>query len=114
MKIFLVANCPFLCERLTELLQEDGRYVVLGCADTYDAAVDGITASTPDLVLLDSRLTQGTGSDVLVEAKRRSPDLLGIVVSNELTARDRKAAIDGIAAYLIDKAPDIETRAAVV
>jgi DNA-binding NarL/FixJ family response regulator len=112
MKIFLVANCPFLCERLTELLQEDGRHVVLGCAATVDAAVDGITASKPDVAMLDSKLRGGNGIDVLAEAKRRLPDLVGLVVSNHLTARDRKAAIDGAESYLRNTAGKIENLAA--
>jgi hypothetical protein len=51
--------------------------------------------------------------DVLAEAKRLLPDLLGIVVSKNLTARDRKAAIDGMAAHLVDKAPRADLAAVV-
>jgi DNA-binding NarL/FixJ family response regulator len=113
MNIFLVANCPFLCERLTGLLQEDGKHVVLGWANTVDAALQAVAVKRPDILMLDAELEHGNGMDVLAEAKRLSPDVLGIVVSKNLTARDRKAAIDGMAAHLIEKAPRVDLAAVV-
>jgi DNA-binding NarL/FixJ family response regulator len=115
MKIFLVTKCPFIRQRLTDLLEEDRRYVVVGFADTFDAAIEAnIVREQPDIAMLDIELKQGNGSEALAEAKRRLPELLGIVVSNRLTARHRKAAINAVAACLLDKAAAIERRAVTV
>ena len=84
MRIFLVATCPFVCERLPELLEENGRYIVRGCASTFDAAVEAILANKPDIAVLDIKLDGASGIDAMAEAKHRLSGLLGIVVSNQL------------------------------
>jgi DNA-binding NarL/FixJ family response regulator len=108
MNVFLVEDSPHICERLKELLEHDGKHVVSGCADTFDGAVQGIVATQPDVCIFDIQLKHGNGIDALMEAKRLMPALVGIVLSNALTAQNRTAASNAGAAYVLDKSSEFE------
>jgi len=73
MKVFLVEDSAPLCERLVEMIEADGEHAVVGQAATYDEAVEGITATRPDVGIFDIRLQHGNGIDALAEVKRRMP-----------------------------------------
>ena len=107
MKVFLVEDSPHICERLTELLEADG-HEVSGCADTYDSAVQDIDTTQPDVGIFDIQLKHGSGIDVRVEAKRRHPELVGIILSNKVTAQYMAASANAGAAYVLDKSGDFE------
>jgi DNA-binding NarL/FixJ family response regulator len=107
MKIFLVEDSPHICERLKELIGSQG-HVVQGCADTYDAAVEGIAAIKPDVAIFDIQLKRGNGIDALAEAKRLLPQLVGIVMSNDLTPQHRVLASEAGALEVLDKSDDFE------
>jgi DNA-binding NarL/FixJ family response regulator len=108
MKIFLVEDSPHVCERLKELINEDGKHVVLGCSDTYDDAVQAIAATKPDVGIFDIHLKRGNGIDALAEGKRLIPDLIGIVLSNNLTPQHRVLATEAGALAVLDKSEDFE------
>src|SRR5919205_3703661 len=108
MKIFLVEDSPHVCDRLKELLEHDGRHAVFGCADTFETAVEGILSIEPDVGIFDIQLRCGTGIDALIEVKRRLPKLIGIVLSNRLTAQYIAASTAAGAAYVLDKSADFE------
>jgi DNA-binding NarL/FixJ family response regulator len=108
MNVFLVEDSPPVCERLKELLELDGEHVVFGCADTYDAALEGIIATRPDVGIFDIHLRRGNGIDAFSEAKRLLPGLVGIVLSNALTAQNKLAGSNAGAVYVLDKTSDID------
>jgi DNA-binding NarL/FixJ family response regulator len=108
MKIFLVEDSPHICERLKELIEAEGTHVVLGCADTYDAAVAGIVANRPDVGIFDIQLKNGNGIDALAEAKRLVPQLVAIVLSNKVTAQYMAASAAAGATFVLDKSGDFE------
>ena len=71
MKLFIVENSNYLRERLTRLVSQRKDIHVVGHAGTARAAVDGIRHLQPDVVLLDIRLDEGTGLDVIKQVKKR-------------------------------------------
>jgi two-component system, NarL family, response regulator DevR len=108
MKIFLVEDSPHICECLKELIEERGEHVVLGCAQTFEEAVECITAQKPDVALFDIRLKQGSGIDALAEAKRLMPGLIGIVMSSHLTPQHEHASRAAGALHVLDKSADLD------
>ena len=108
MRVFLVEDSAPLCERLVEMIEADGAHAVVGQAATYDDAVVGIEATRPDVGIFDIRLQRGNGIDALAEAKRRIPQLVGIVMSNYATPQHVKASADAGAEYFLDKSADFE------
>src|SRR6185503_17308214 len=75
-KIYLVEDSPFLRERLLTLIGGISNACIVGFADTVNAAVTGISAEQPDIVLLDLHLRDGTGFEVMREMRGRehAPD----------------------------------------
>jgi DNA-binding NarL/FixJ family response regulator len=108
MKVFLVEDSAAVCERLVEMIEADGEHAVVGQAATCEAAIAGIAATRPDVGIFDIKLQCGNGIDALAEAKRGLPGLVGIVMSNYVTAQHAKASADAGAAYFLDKSADFE------
>ena len=108
MKVFLVEDSPLVCERLVEMIEADGLSSVVGQAATYDDAVKGIAATAPDVGIFDIQLARGSGIDAMIEARRRQPGLVGIVMSNYATPQHEKASTDAGAAFFLDKSADFE------
>ena len=108
MKVFLVEDSPLVRERLVEMIEAEGAHRVVGQAETYDDAVRGISATTPDVGIFDIKLARGNGIDAMTEAKRRVPGLVGIVMSNYATPQHLKASADAGAEFFLDKSSDFE------
>jgi two-component system OmpR family response regulator len=108
MKIFLVEDAPHICERLKELIEAQGEHRVMGCADNQDAAVHAIAAAKPDVAIFDIHLKRGNGIDALAEAKRLVPQLVGIVMSNNLTPQHRVLASEAGAFAVLDKSDEFD------
>jgi DNA-binding NarL/FixJ family response regulator len=108
MKVFLVEDSAPLCERLIEIIEAEGEHAVVGQAANYDDAVHGITATCPDVGIFDIKLERGNGIEALAEAKRRLPQLVGIVMSNYASPQHVKASADAGAQFFLDKSADFE------
>jgi DNA-binding NarL/FixJ family response regulator len=108
MRIFLVEDSLPIRQRLVEMIEASGAHRVVGEADNYDDALAGIGCSVPDVAIFDVKLARGNGIAALAEAKRRSPALVGIIMSNYATAQHRKASAAAGAAYFLDKSSDFE------
>lgn len=65
LRVYLVEDSALLCEKMVELLTEPGRIEFTGQAETEGAAIKGIRDSHPDAVIVDIRLREGNGVNVL-------------------------------------------------
>lgn len=81
MKVFLVEDAPMLRERLTALIASVGASTV-GHADEARAAIAGILAAVPDVVVLDLHLKEGNGFEVLRAVKKEAPAICFFVLTN--------------------------------
>lgn len=81
MKVFLVEDAPLLRERLAALIASVGASLV-GHAEGAREAIVGILAASPDAVVLDLHLKQGTGFDVLRAVGKSAPDIAFFVLTN--------------------------------
>ena len=80
--VYLVDDSPLVRERLHELLGSVAGVHIVGEADNAPAAIAGITAAHPDIVLLDLSLGEGTGFDVLRALHQRAPEIEFYMLSN--------------------------------
>ena len=110
MKVFVVEDSAAVRERLIEMIREIEDIEVVGEAATYDAAVDGIMSTQPDVAVLDIKLGDGGGSgiDVLNQVRKGLPAMKAIVLSNYATPQHMKASADAGAEYFLDKSADFE------
>lgn len=92
LKVFLVEDSPFVCERLTAMLSGIKGAAVVGHAGRADEAVRSILEAHPDAVVLDVQLAQGSGFDVLREVHERAPEIEFLMLTNFASDPFRRTA----------------------
>lgn len=108
MKVFVVEDSAIVRERLIEMIREVDGVEIVGEADSYGTAVEGIMASRPDVAILDISLADGSGIDVLAYVKPRLPALMGIMLTNYTSPQHLRASAEAGAEYFLDKSVDFE------
>ena len=110
MKVFVVEDSAAVRERLIEMIREIDDIEVVGEADTFDKAVNGIMNTRPDVAVLDIKLADdgGSGIDVLNQVRKGLPEMKAIMLSNYVTPQHIKASADAGAEYFLDKSADFE------
>ncbi|MEO8717254.1 MAG: response regulator transcription factor [Burkholderiales bacterium] len=73
--IYLVEDSPLVRERLLEMFDAVPGARVVGMAAGADQATREILAERPDIVVLDIRLAQGSGFDVLRAVREIAPQV---------------------------------------
>jgi DNA-binding NarL/FixJ family response regulator len=73
--VYLVEDSPLVSERLLELLEGVPSVRLAGHATRADDAIRDILAERPDVVVLDIRLAQGNGFDVLRALHEQAPEI---------------------------------------
>jgi len=73
--VYLVEDSPLVSERLLEMLEGVPGVRLAGHATRADDAIRDILAARPDVVVLDIRLAQGSGFDVLRALHDRAPEI---------------------------------------
>lgn len=113
-RILIVDDHPLVIDGLAASLRQFTDFEIAGAASTLDAARRAIQAVAPDIVLLDLRLPDGSGTELLVEAQRDNAPTAFIVLSSFMTAQYVRAAIAmGASGYLLKTAPSEEIAAAI-
>ncbi|HZQ06202.1 MAG TPA: response regulator transcription factor [Anaerolineae bacterium] len=103
MKVFVVEDSSLLRERLIRTLNGINGVHVSGSADTAQEAIQAIRQTQPDAIILDIRLREGTGFQVLEAVKKPSQPPLVIVLTNFAYPQYRKKYLDAGADYFFDK-----------
>ena len=113
-KIFLVEDSPLVRERLNDLLGSVADTRIVGHASTAEAAIAGILADRPDIVLLDLRLARGSGLDVLRAVRSSAPEIDFYMLSNYASDPYRQLAERLGARGYFDKSRDFERVRAII
>jgi DNA-binding NarL/FixJ family response regulator len=108
MNLFVVENSNYLRERLTKLVERRKGVRVVGHAATQRDAVEQIRRIHPDVVLLDMRLDQGTGLDVLKQVKTLGKPPVIIVLTNYAYPQYKQRFMENGAEYFFDKSADLD------
>ena len=108
MQVFLVEDSPLVRERLEAMLTRVPGTEIAGRAAGAAAAIQGILATRPDLVVLDVQLAEGSGFDVLRELHARAPELEVIMLSNYSSDPYRQIAERLGARAFFDKSREFE------
>ena len=108
LKVFLVEDSPLVLSRLSELLGALPDTLVVGHAAGAAEAVQAILAVRPDVVVMDLKLAQGTGFDVLIELHEKAPGIDCYMLSNFSSEPYRRQAARLGAHSFFDKTNDFE------
>lgn len=107
-RIFLVEDSVIIRERLLRLFEGLGGVEVVGDADGVPEAIAGIVAATPDVVVLDIKLKNGSGIDVLRHIEDRLPGVTVIMLTNYATGEYRRRCFEAGAEYFLDKTNEFQ------
>ena len=108
MKVFVVEDSPIVLERLTKMLGAIPDVDVVGHAAEVHEAIAGIYATRPEVVVLDLKLGQGSGFDVLSEVHEREPGIDFYMLSNFASEPYRRHAERLGALGFFDKSKEFE------
>ena len=108
LKVFLVEDSPLLIERLRAMLSAIEGVSQVGHAASAGNALPRILAERPDLVVLDIKLRQGTGFDVLRALHETAPEITVFMLSNFATEPYRRLAAELGAQDFFDKTNELE------
>lgn len=79
-RVFVVEDSPAVRERLQAMLAGIEGTQAVGAATTAQDAIEGIRSARPDVVVLDLRLAEGSGLDVLRALRAESTVLAAVDV----------------------------------
>jgi DNA-binding NarL/FixJ family response regulator len=110
-RVYLVEDSALLCEKIVEELTDPGRIEVTGRADSEGTAIDGIRDSKPDAVIVDIRLREGNGVNVvrsIMHAHRPGDPPTVIVLTNYAVPEYYAECMAMGADYFFDKTTEFD------
>ena len=107
-KVFIVEDSPIIRERLLALLGSIEGAAAIGQASRAGEAIDGILALQPDAVVLDLKLADGSGFDVLRAVHERAPGIELYMLSNFAAEPYRRMAARLGARGFFDKSNEFQ------
>jgi DNA-binding NarL/FixJ family response regulator len=112
--VFLVDDSAPIRERLKELLAQNPAVQVVGEAENAASAIRGILATRPKFVVLDYRLQEGTGREVLRAVAGIARETAFIVLTNHFNAQVRAACTAAGAHHFLDKSSEFDRLNAII
>lgn len=105
MKVVIVDDHPLVRKGLTSILSLDGTMEVLGEATNSREALELFNTIKPDLVLVDLRLGNESGLDLITDAKRLGLSCKFVVLTSSSEENDFKRAKEiGVEGYILKEA----------
>ncbi|HEX4134535.1 MAG TPA: response regulator transcription factor [Bryobacteraceae bacterium] len=107
MKVFIVEDSPALVQAVSDLLSEIDGVEIAGSTGVVERATEEIRRLRPDIVILDIRLADGSGLDVLRNIKSRTSDAPLVIVFSSNTEPGYRRACERLGAdFVFDKSQD--------
>lgn len=107
LRVFLADDSSLIRDRVAAML-EASAIAVAGQAGTPRASIEGILATSPDVVVLDVQLEGGQGLEVLRAIRLAAPHVAFVVFSsNSGPAYRKRYAAEGADAFL-DKSSEFD------
>lgn len=103
LSVIVVEDSPIVRERLVDLLHGEVGVEIVGQYADAQSAINGIQKSNPDVVLLDIKLTAGSGMDVMKFVTQYVPQVKVIVLSNYTEPQYRSRYLAAGAIEVLDK-----------
>jgi len=107
LQIYVVEDSAAVRERLLELVDSIDGARCTGYAETASAAIEGIRSLRPDAVILDLRLAEGNGFDVMRALRDDVPGPDFYVLSSFAAEPYRRLALRMGAAAFFDKVTEL-------
>lgn len=108
--VFVVEDSPAIRETLANSVESSGDVEVIGFADSAEAAWTSLSELPVNAVLIDLRLTSGTGFDLLAKLRvsQQHKDVVKIVLTNYGSPAFRQRCMALGADYFFDKSLEFD------
>ncbi len=107
-KVFITDDSLIVREHLVALLDELAGVEIVGQAGSVAEAISGIRNLQPDVVILDIRLPDGSGIDVLQNVKQDQPAPVVIILTNYPYPGYRQRCLSAGADFFLDKSTEFD------
>ncbi|MEO8038901.1 MAG: response regulator [Betaproteobacteria bacterium] len=109
-KVFLIEDSPAIRETLVNSIESSDLIKIIGFAEAADEAWAKLLETPVNAVLIDLRLTSGTGFDVLTKMRGRDDmkQMVKIVLTNYGSAAFRQRCLALGADYFFDKSLEFD------
>ena len=108
LKVFVADDSAFIRERLPDMLSELSGVEVIGQAEDGTGALASIRELNPDVVIMDIRMPEMNGLDVLKELQKDKLRPIIMVMTNYPYAQYREKCRALGANYFFDKSKDFD------
>lgn len=102
-RVLIIEDHQVVAEGLAALINDQDDMTVVGSAGSVSDSVTRVVELKPDLVLIDFRLTDGTGADAATAIRQLRPDTKLIFLTREDSDAARIAALEAGASGFIHK-----------
>ncbi len=107
MRTYIVEDSKIVLDRLVSLLEEVDGLKIVGQTGSLKTATENILLLQPDVILVDIRLSDGNGLDVLAKIRRWGLKTTSMVMTLDPYPEHRKLAMEWGAAYFFDKTREL-------
>jgi DNA-binding NarL/FixJ family response regulator len=107
-EVFLADDSLVVREHLVAMLDELAGIHIVGQAENVADAISGIRNLRPDVVILDIRMPDGSGIDVLQNIKQDSTAPMVIILTNYPYPGYRRKCLDAGADFFLDKSTEFD------
>lgn len=107
MRAYIVEDSKLVRDRLVLLLEEIDGLEIVGQSESIKVATENIFRMQPDVLLIDIRLPDGNGLDMLAKIQACGLKITSIVITLEPHPAHFKLAMERGAACFFDKAKEL-------
>ena len=107
MQAYIVEDSKYVRDRLVLLLEEVDGLEVVGHSGSIKAATENIFRLHPEVLLVDIRLPDGSGLDLLAKIQSCGLNIIPIVITIDPYPELRKLAMERGAVCFFDKAKEL-------
>ena len=107
-KVFIADDSLIVREHLVTMLDELAGIEIVGQAENVAEAISGIRIHQPDVVILDIRMPDGNGIDVLQTIKQDEMAPMVIILTNYPYPGYRQKCMQAGADFFLDKSAEFD------
>ncbi|MHA1757220.1 MAG: response regulator [Promethearchaeota archaeon] len=108
MRLFIADDSEILRSRLVEMLSEFKDIEIVGQTGYAEEAIESVKELIPDVVILDLRLPDGNGINVLKKIKKGNSSIKVIIFTNYPYFQYKKRCMEAGAEFFFYKATEFE------
>jgi DNA-binding NarL/FixJ family response regulator len=106
MKIYIVEDSKMMVERITTTISPIPGVDIIGVSDNEQKAVSEVESLHPELMIVDIRLREGDGMNLLKYVKGRHPEIIVAMFTNYSLPEFKDRCMSLGADYFFDKSKD--------